>query len=52
MTDRRCSRPARQALALPQRVVASLTALLVVTQFFLARAGAFDWAGVRKAATA
>jgi hypothetical protein len=41
MTDRRRSRPAREALALPQRVVASLTALLVVTQFFLAGAGAF-----------
>jgi hypothetical protein len=41
MTDERRSRPARAALALPQRVVASLTALLVVAQFFLAGAGAF-----------
>jgi hypothetical protein len=31
----------RQAAALPQRVIASLTALLVVTQFVLAGAGAF-----------
>jgi Family of unknown function (DUF6220) len=41
MTDERRSRPARAALALPQRVIASLTALLVVAQFFLAGAGAF-----------
>jgi hypothetical protein len=41
MTDERRSRPARAALALPQRVVAALTALLVVAQFFLAGAGAF-----------
>jgi Family of unknown function (DUF6220) len=41
MTDERRSRPARAALVLPQRVVASLTALLVVAQFFLAGAGAF-----------
>jgi Family of unknown function (DUF6220) len=41
MTDQRSPGPAREALLLPQRVIASLTALLVVTQFFLAGAGAF-----------
>ena len=41
MTDERRSRPAGAALALPQAVVASLTAALVVAQFFLAGAGAF-----------
>jgi hypothetical protein len=41
MTDDASLRPARSALALAQRIVASLTALLVVAQFFLAGAGAF-----------